>query len=133
LHLHNKTTIKTDKYASPTISPSQHLVNLFPEKKQSSIGFEIRDFSCPNPVVNGLLLHFENLGYINDIQVFENIRMFRGDTIEAKYWINCFYEIENDLIQNGITTEILNKTYEDLKNPKNIFSGPAIFSVSLSL
>lgn len=65
----------------------------------------------------------------NDIQVFENIRMFRGDTIEAKYWINCFYEIENDLIQNGITTEILNKTYEDLKNPKNIFSGPAIFSV----
>ncbi|ALO48938.1 hypothetical protein AS203_07490 [Hoylesella enoeca] len=49
---------------------SYHYINLFPKKKQSSISFEIRDFPCPNPVVNSLLFHLQDFGNIDDVQVF---------------------------------------------------------------
>ena len=54
----------------PTISFTQHFIYLFPKKKQSAISFEIRDFPCPNPVIDGLLFYFEYLGYIYDVQIF---------------------------------------------------------------
>lgn len=70
----------------------------------------------------------EQAGFKN-VNSFGNIRVFRGGTIEADYWMNCFKEFQDDLTQNGVTVETLDKVYSELNNVENIFSGPAIFTV----
>ena len=35
-----------------TISLPYHFIYLFPKKKQSTISFEVRNFPCPNPVID---------------------------------------------------------------------------------
>ncbi len=54
----------------PTISLPYHFIYLFPKEKQTTIGFKIRNFSSPNPVIDGLLFYFEYFGYIYNVQIF---------------------------------------------------------------
>ena len=63
----NKVLVQGDL---PTISLPYHFIYLFPKKKQSTISFEVRNFPCPNPVIDSLLLNLQDFRNIYDVQIF---------------------------------------------------------------
>ena len=50
----------------PTLSLTQYTINLFTKKQQPTISFEVRNFPCPNPVIDSFLLNFQDFRNIYD-------------------------------------------------------------------
>lgn len=70
--------------------------------------------------------YFEKVGLV-DINTFGEIQTFMGNSIEAEYWIKCFSENREQLINNGIDALEIEKTLEELKIVGKCFSGPLVF------
>jgi len=57
------------KKGVPQAQAVEHLIDLISQEEQATIGFEIGNFSLRYPVVDGFLLHLEELRHVNNVEV----------------------------------------------------------------
>ena len=53
----------------PLLSSPKHLINLCSQKEQATISLEVGDLPKGDPVINGLLLHLEELRHVNNVEI----------------------------------------------------------------
>ena len=53
----------------PAFPPFEHLIDLCSQKEQAAIGLEVGNLPKGDPVVDGLLLHLEELRHVNNVEV----------------------------------------------------------------
>lgn len=53
----------------PLLSSPEHLIDLCSQKEQTTISLEVGDLPKGDPVIDGLLLHLEELRHVNNVEV----------------------------------------------------------------
>ena len=53
----------------PAFPPFEHFFNLCSQKEQATISLEVGNLPKGDPVINGLLLHLEELRHVNNVEI----------------------------------------------------------------